>query len=567
MVKALYRQYRPKTFDEVLGQDRVVNVLKNQVESNLISHAYLFAGERGCGKTSCAKIFAKAINCQNPKNGSPCLECESCKEIEEESTMDIVEMDAASNRRIDDIRALKETVIYPPNNLKYKVYIIDEAHMITKEAFNALLKIMEEPPSHLVFILATTEIEKIPKTILSRVQKFEFNKIGDKEINQQINIILKDLNLEMDDEAKKLIIAKAKGAMRDALSILDTVLSLNKSYYSIKDVESILGLVDEDELKDLARSIVNYDQKTSLEKVFSLRENNKSNKEIIDSLINYFRDLLLYKSCGKGNANDDLGIDTNVIVDYLEILIEYLNKINYSENTDILTEMCVIRLTTRKDSNDIDSRLRALERRNEGDIVSIINKLLDEKLNNLDISNFRTSKNTKSSEKEIPTNNEKSQSENQEIEKINVDKKEENLSEQKQEVVNSLNENTKEEKISENIKVDFIKLDEKSEKSLKIELIKSCGALIRSMFITEGFNYEIKDNVFSLYFDDELYKTILEDKLEDIENIVRSFTKDVIEVKIISAKEKEKNQSNTLNKEIKNVDKLKSIFGEDLIIE
>ena len=567
MVKALYRQYRPKTFDEVLGQDRVVNVLKNQVESNLISHAYLFAGERGCGKTSCAKIFAKAINCQNPKNGSPCLECESCKEIEEESTMDIVEMDAASNRRIDDIRALKETVIYPPNNLKYKVYIIDEAHMITKEAFNALLKIMEEPPSHLVFILATTEIEKIPKTILSRVQKFEFNKIGDKEINQQINIILKDLNLEMDDEAKKLIIAKAKGAMRDALSILDTVLSLNKSYYSIKDVESILGLVDEDELKDLARSIVNYDQKTSLEKVFSLRENNKSNKEIIDSLMNYFRDLLLYKSCGKGNANDDLGIDTNVIVDYLEILIEYLNKINYSENTDILTEMCVIRLTTRKDSNDIDSRLRALERRNEGDIVSIINKLLDEKLNDLDISNLKTSKNTKSSEKEISTNNEKSQSENKKIEKVNVDKKEENLSEPKQEFVNSLNENTKEEKISENIKVDFIKLDEKSEKSLKIELIKSCGALIRSMFITEGFNYEIKDNVFSLYFDDELYKTILEDKLEDIENIVRSFTKDVIEVKIISAKEKEKNQSNTPNKEIKNVDKLKSIFGEDLIIE
>ena len=567
MVKALYRQYRPKTFDEVLGQDRVVNVLKNQVESNLISHAYLFAGERGCGKTSCAKIFAKAINCQNPKNGSPCLECESCKEIEEESTMDIVEMDAASNRRIDDIRALKETVIYPPNNLKYKVYIIDEAHMITKEAFNALLKIMEEPPSHLVFILATTEIEKIPKTILSRVQKFEFNKIGDKEINQQINIILKDLNLEMDDEAKKLIIAKAKGAMRDALSILDTVLSLNKSYYSIKDVESILGLVDEDELKDLARSIVNYDQKTSLEKVFSLRENNKSNKEIIDSLINYFRDLLLYKSCGKGNANDDLGIDTNVIVDYLEILIEYLNKINYSENTDILTEMCVIRLTTRKDSNDIDSRLRALERRNEGDIVSIINKLLDEKLNNLDISNLKTSKNTKSSEKEIPTNNEKSQSKNKKIEKVNVDKKEENFSEPKQELVNSLNENTKEEKISENIKVDFIKLDEKSEKSLKIELIKSCGALIRSMFITEGFNYEIKDNVFSLYFDDELYKNILEDKLEDIGNIVRSFTKDVIEVKIISAKEKEKNQSNTLNKEIKNVDKLKSIFGEDLIIE
>src|SRR5699024_10208571 len=162
MAKALYRQYRPQTFDQVLGQDRVVNVLKNQVQKGMISHAYLFAGERGCGKTTCAKIFAKAINCKNPKNGSPCLECENCLSIDNETTMDVVEMDVASNRRIDDIRQIKETVMYPPNNLKYKVYIIDEAHMITKEAFNALLKIMEEPPSHLVFILATTEIDKIP---------------------------------------------------------------------------------------------------------------------------------------------------------------------------------------------------------------------------------------------------------------------------------------------------------------------------------------------------------------------------------------------------------------------
>ncbi|WP_306483810.1 DNA polymerase III subunit gamma/tau, partial [Anaerococcus sp.] len=231
MAKALYRQYRPKTFDKVLGQDRVVNVLKNQVKNNNFSHAYIFAGERGCGKTTCAKIFAKAINCLHPVDGSPCLECENCKAIDDESTIDIIEMDAASNRRIDDIRNLKDNVIYPPNKLKYKVYIIDEAHMITREAFNALLKIMEEPPSHLVFILATTEIDKIPNTILSRAQNFEFNKIEKGKIKEQISLILKDKNIEMENEAIDLIIRKAKGAMRDALSILDQVLSYDTKAY------------------------------------------------------------------------------------------------------------------------------------------------------------------------------------------------------------------------------------------------------------------------------------------------------------------------------------------------
>ena len=160
MTKALYRQYRPKVFEQVLGQDKVINVLKNQIKNKNFSHAYLFAGERGCGKTSAAKIFAKAINCLNPKDGSPCLECENCRAIEEETSLDVVEMDAASNRRIDDIRNLRDNVIYPPANLKYKVYIIDEAHMITREAFNALLKIMEEPPKHLVFILSLIHISE-----------------------------------------------------------------------------------------------------------------------------------------------------------------------------------------------------------------------------------------------------------------------------------------------------------------------------------------------------------------------------------------------------------------------
>ena len=189
MQKALYRAYRPQTFDEVVGQDAIVTALKNQIMTGQIGHAYLFAGTRGTGKTSCAKIFARAVNCLDSHDGNPCNACAHCRAILDETTMDVVEMDAASNRGIDDIRELRETVIYPPAQVRYKVYIIDEAHMITKEAFNALLKIMEEPPSHLIFILATTEPERIPATILSRVQRYEFKRIEPEVIAKRLAMV------------------------------------------------------------------------------------------------------------------------------------------------------------------------------------------------------------------------------------------------------------------------------------------------------------------------------------------------------------------------------------------
>ncbi len=244
MRKAIYREYRPKTFDEVLGQEQVTEVLKNQVKNNLISHAYIFSGTRGTGKTSCAKILARAVNCLNPKDGSPCNECENCKMILSEESFDIVEMDAASNRRIEDIRNLRDKVIFPPANLKYKVYIIDEAHMITNEGFNALLKIMEEPPKHLVFILATTEIEKIPQTILSRCQRFEFNRMESKYIIENIKKITSDLGVKIDEQSLVELANEADGAMRDALSNLDQVLSLGKKEITIDDLVVDLGLAD-----------------------------------------------------------------------------------------------------------------------------------------------------------------------------------------------------------------------------------------------------------------------------------------------------------------------------------
>ncbi|MDU2829925.1 MAG: DNA polymerase III subunit gamma/tau, partial [Anaerococcus sp.] len=411
MAKALYREYRPQKFSDVLGQDRVVNVLKNQIKSGQISHAYLFAGERGCGKTTCAKIFAKAINCLNPKDSSPCGECENCKSIEEESTMDVVEMDAASNRRIDDIRNLKETVVYPPNNLKYKVYIIDEAHMITREAFNALLKIMEEPPSHLVFILATTEIEKIPKTILSRVQKFEFNKIGRDDIIKQIDIILSDRNISMQEEGKDLIVKKAKGAMRDALSILDQVLSIEKDYFSLKDVENILGLVDFESLDKLVDNIISYNQKQSLDLLFYLRENDKDDEDILDGLVGYFRDIMVYKTSQNEKYIENLDyldlikekikkISSERLVGYLEVLNEYSNRMKLSDNSSLLMEMAILRLINLKDEENILSRLNKLEEEKKENIIDIINKLVDQKFENINPDKFIVKENSNPIKKE-----------------------------------------------------------------------------------------------------------------------------------------------------------------------
>lgn len=267
MRQALYRKYRPQTFSEVFGQDNIVNILKNQIKHNQISHAYIFSGTRGTGKTSTAKIFAKAINCLNPIDGNPCNECANCRSIISEENMDIIEMDAASNRGIDDIRQLRDQVIYPPSTLKYKVYIIDEAHMITREAFNALLKIMEEPPKHLVFILATTELEKIPDTILSRTQRFEFKSLSEEDIQNQIRFILDKENISMEDRAIEIIASVASGAMRDALSILDQVISIGKESITTSEVTDLLGIFSDEVKINYARAVFNKDIKLLIETI------------------------------------------------------------------------------------------------------------------------------------------------------------------------------------------------------------------------------------------------------------------------------------------------------------
>ncbi len=563
MAKALYREYRPKRFDEVLGQDRVTNVLKNQVKTGKISHAYIFSGERGTGKTSCAKIFAKAINCKNPIDGSPCLECENCRAIEEETTIDVVEMDAASNRRIDDIRNLKDNVIYPPNKLKYKVYIIDEAHMITREAFNALLKIMEEPPSHLVFILATTELDKIPKTILSRVQKFEFSKISDKQIKEQIDKVLSDRNISIENEAIELIIKKANGAMRDALSILDQVVSFGSDSYSLAEVENLLGVVDFYDLDKLTQSIIMKDSKKSLESLFSLRENNKTSKDIIDALINYFNDIMIFKL-----TNDDSYFDNEdyikfikkrvneisdlEISDYLDILIEYSNKMKLTENTDVLTEVCLLRLINLKNINNIESRIEYLEKNSGESVIDIVNSILDNRLADISsISNQNFKEDKSCYNKEIDGKKDLDKVQNSDA-TLKKDRKDSTSKDSKA----SLNTNQEEE--------------------IKSMLIKTAGGVLNGLFAEEGFNYKVTDKDFIIYIEDEFYKIFIETKLGDIENNLRNILKTNYNLYVDSYE----NMNNNIDKDqkiekkeedndpkIDEADKLKKIFGDDLIIE
>ena len=557
MAKALYRQYRPKVFDELLGQDKVVNVLKNQIKNNNFSHAYLFAGERGCGKTSAAKIFAKAINCLNPIDGSPCLECENCRAIEEETSLDVVEMDAASNRRIDDIRNLRDNVIYPPANLKYKVYIIDEAHMITREAFNALLKIMEEPPKHLVFILATTEIDKIPKTILSRVQKFEFNKIDSSKIKEQINIILKDQNIKMENEAVDLIIRKAKGAMRDALSILDQVLSFNKEEFLLKDVEFILGTVDFEKIDKLVSSILVKDQKASLNNLKSIRDDGKSNLDIVDSLVNYYRDLMILKVSGydKDFENEErlellkkkLGdFSLERILTSLDVLNDYFIKINNSSNTDILSEVLVLRLIDTVDMSSLISRVEKLERLGQSDIVDTINGIIDNRLKNYSPNTLITNKNSI---------NEIKKSKNYEVGALS--NKNENLEAKSQEKVKE-----NEETIESSEKTI---LDVKTINEIKNMVVATSGTMLNTLFRDEGFNYVYQDKEFTLIIEDEFYRIFIETKLDEIsEKLSQILKKEVnFSLKTGTAKD-EKEERNIINE---NIDKLKNIFGKDLIIK
>jgi DNA polymerase-3 subunit gamma/tau len=374
MYQALYRQYRPKTFDEVLGQEHVTTTLKNQIISGNIGHAYLFSGTKGTGKTSTAKIFSRAVNCLHPIDGNPCNECEICKGIMDESIMDVIEMDAASNRKIEDIRELKDKVIYPPSKAKYKIYIVDEVHMLTNQAFNALLKTLEEPPKHLIFILATTELQKLPQTIISRCQRFDFKRLSSRDIMFNMRNILDKLNIKVEDRILHLIARNSDGAMRDALSLLDQLISYNSNNLTYSDALKILGIANTDLIFSLVENIKNRNIEDSLLAINNIIQEGKDIIQFIKDLIYHYRNLLIAKT--SNNAMDVMDMDEEMIneyikqssdmtLDYILKSIEILNdsekRMSWSTQPRIIIEMALIKLINLEERISLEDRVKNLE--------------------------------------------------------------------------------------------------------------------------------------------------------------------------------------------------------------
>ena len=372
MYKALYRKYRPKTFDEICGQEAVTTSLKNQVKNGEISHAYIFQGTRGTGKTSAAKILSRAVNCLHPVDGNPCNECENCKAILSESVLDVVEMDAASNNGVDDIRELKEKVIYPPQSLKYKVYIIDEVHMLSKGAFNALLKILEEPPRHLIFILATTEIQKIPATILSRSQKYNFKRISIEEITENLKKITDLEGKSCDEEVFTLIAKSSDGAMRDALSVLDQLITKNRDHIKLEDAMEVLGISSSELLFSLSRALVEKDVAGALYAIDEIYKEGVDFNTLSSQILNHFRDFLLVKTLKDPkkiiytshlSEFQEMAGETDLedLLIIIDILKNLAVEIKYADNKRVVFEMNAIKICKRLVKDDVALKLKALE--------------------------------------------------------------------------------------------------------------------------------------------------------------------------------------------------------------
>lgn len=371
MYLALYRKYRPQTFDEVVGQDHIVKTLVNQIKYDKISHAYLFTGSRGTGKTSIAKIFARAINCTNLKNGSPCGECEVCKSLEG-TNIDVLEIDAASNNGVDEIRDLREKVKYPPVVGRYKVYIIDEVHMLSISAFNALLKTLEEPPAQTVFILATTEVHKLPATILSRCLRFDFKLVSLEDLTNHLKNILTKEGVKFEDSAVNVIARAGEGSVRDTLSIADRCVSFAGDNLTYQKVIDVLGISERETLISMTNAILSRDVGSAFTQLDSVLSSGKSPLVFSNDLISYFRDLLLIYSL-KEKAREIVVVKDDIYQkmqeqakaeNYVEILksIEVLSgveqELRYSAQPRIVLETAVIKIIN---ESSLERRIEKLE--------------------------------------------------------------------------------------------------------------------------------------------------------------------------------------------------------------
>jgi len=374
---SLYRKYRPRNFEDLVGQQHVVKTLKNALEQNRIAHAYLFAGPRGTGKTSTAKVFAQALNCVEGPTTEPCGECNSCLSIRSGQSVDVIEIDAASNRGIDEIRDLREKVKFYPTEGKYKVYIIDEVHMLTKGAFNALLKTLEEPPSNVVFILATTEAHKVIDTILSRCQRFDFTLLSSRDIIQRLEYICQEEKVNYDQEALSLITSASMGGLRDAISLLDQAISYTNANLSREAIEEMLGKVDLPFLSKFVEMVLARESTTILKMIGELIESGKTIPVFVKDLINFLHQVMLFKECGRDTSilnfteemfgyiekiAGDLG--TAWLIRFLEILTEVERQLPFADQPRIVLELGLIKVTASTGDNqvlELEKRIKRLE--------------------------------------------------------------------------------------------------------------------------------------------------------------------------------------------------------------
>lgn len=371
---ALYRKWRPSTFDDVRGQDHIVQTLKNQIISDRIGHAYLFCGTRGTGKTSIAKIFAKAVNCLNPHDGSPCNECAVCQSVSKGASLNVVEIDAASNNGVENIREIREQVQYPPTEGRFRVYIIDEVHMLSTGAFNALLKTLEEPPPYVIFILATTEVHKIPITVLSRCQRYDFKRISMETLAQQLKDITQNEGVPVEDKALRYVAKAADGSMRDAISLLDQCIAFHYGEtLTYENALEVLGAVDNQVFSQLFRAVIENRTKDCIYKLEEMVIQGRELGQFVTDFIWYMRNLLLLKSADDAEDMLDLSeenlsmhrqdaelTEEEDLMRYIRVFSDLSNQLRYASQKRVLIELAFIRLTRPSMEHSMDSILQRL---------------------------------------------------------------------------------------------------------------------------------------------------------------------------------------------------------------
>lgn len=598
MYQALYRKYRSKTFDEIVGQDQVINSIKYQVKNSTVSHAYIFSGTRGTGKTSTAKILARAVNCEHPIDGNPCNECETCKSILRGTNLDVVEMDAASNNGVDDIRDLREKAFYPPSTSKYKVYIIDEVHMLSKGAFNALLKILEEPPKHLIFILATTEIERVPQTILSRTQRYSFKRISVDTISKNISEIISKEGRSIDEAGIDLIAQMADGSMRDAVSLLDRVVAVNDKQISYDRIIEVLGVTTEDTLFELATSILNSDASSIIMSVANLADDGKDMMVLIDGIVSFFRNILIAK-----NLNDPRKIirvkdmerytaiakafSNSEILNIIKILSETKARSRYITNKRTMLEAALLEIVSYR-QDDILNRVENIERMLSSGNFKDLNPpkrenfdfKLDKKADNKEVSKISSKDEIKPSEVKASEDSHTDASENISNEVSREDYKDNNEADNADGAVedftreaenevevqdietdeNSTNGIENKEEIEENQEIDYTENELQGIFNRAIQILKERSERIISGMLVMGRLDSFDDNIATIAFEEQgrsFYQTLNNSEtIEKIESVLKELTNDNISVKFVV-------KSNSDIDSIKN--RIGNLFGEDSI--